>query len=94
MSRLFHSAFATHLLVTDDGNMSANPNDYWDITDTSFRFTGATLIRTNHAYRTVGLGRIVLGIRPLKEDPTLHDLKRLHRALTSVQLAALTGEPD
>lgn len=92
MSRLMEGYFARHSVVDFDGwgETSADPEDYWDKPDT-FVFEGAALVRMNHPYLTV-TGLIVLSPRPLKNEPTLGDLRRLRRAKSTLRerfLAAL-----
>ena len=85
MSRLMEGYFARHSIIDLDGygESSADPEDYWDKPDT-FVFEGAALIRMNHPYVTV-TGLIVLSPRPLKNEPTLADLRRLRRAKSALR---------
>lgn len=85
MSRLMEGYFARHSIVDLDGygESSADPEDYWDKSD-NFVFEGAALVRMNHPYVTV-TGLVVLSPRPLRNEPTLGQLRRLRRAKSALR---------
>lgn len=85
MSRLMDGAFARHSIIDPDGfsETSADPDDYWDKPD-SFVFEGGVLVRMNHPYVTV-TDLVVLSPRPLKSDPSIGDLRRLHKARATLR---------